>query len=198
MLINSSASHLPQIAVFASGQGSNALEMVRYFRESARATIGLVVSNKADAPVLEGAKTVGVPTLVIDKHAFHAPDDAAFDALEAFAISHIVLAGFLLLVPPNLILRYSHRILNLHPALLPKFGGKGMYGKYVHRAVLAAGEAHSGISIHEVNQQYDEGRILFQARCPVLPDDTPDLLAQRVRALEHRYLAPVVEAWALG
>lgn len=198
MFINSGTLHLPQIAVFASGQGSNALEMVRYFREKATATVGLVVSNKADAPVLEGAILAGVPTLIIDKNAFQAADHMAFDVLEAHRISHIVLAGFLLLVPPNLILRYSNRILNLHPALLPRFGGKGMYGKYVHQAVLAAGAAHSGISIHEVNQRYDEGRILFQARCAVLPDDTPERLALRVRALEHRYLAPVVEAWAVA
>lgn len=183
---------LKNIAVFASGTGSNARRLIGHFQNSPVARVSLVVSNKPDAGVLDIAREYGVATQVIDRAEFR---DGA-DLLTGWRDKHIdfiVLAGFLWLVPGWMVQAYPGRIVNIHPALLPKFGGKGFYGMRVHEAVLASGETESGITIHYVNEHYDAGDIIFQARCPVDTGDTPADLARKVQALEHRYFPIVVE-----
>ena len=172
------------LAIFASGAGSNAKKIIEYFRDSSLATVALIVSNKADAGVLAIAKEMGIPTMVIEKEPFFR-GDAYSSVLERFGIHFIILAGFLWKVPEKLIRAYPRRIINIHPALLPQFGGKGMYGAKVHEAVLQAGEKESGITIHYVDELYDHGDIIFQARCPVYPHDNPETLADRIHELEH-------------
>ena len=179
-----------KIAVFASGSGSNAEALIHYFKNNDVAEVALVVSNKPDAGVLQKAAAHAVPTLIIERERFFR-GDAYVPELKQKGIGAVLLAGFLWKVPPLLIAAFPQRILNIHPALLPKYGGKGMWGHHVHEAVLAAGEPESGITIHYVDEQYDHGRHLFQARCAVLPGDTPQTLAARVLQLEHRYYGPV-------
>lgn len=181
-----------RIALFASGTGSNARKIIEYFQGDPSVEVALVVSNKASAPVLEMAASHGVPTLLIDRHSFYQTGDLA-EKLQDLQIDLIVLAGFLWLVPDSLVKAFSRRIVNIHPALLPKYGGKGMYGIHVHRAVREAGETQSGITIHYVNERYDEGDILFQATCPVAPDDDAETIARRVLELEHEHYPRIVE-----
>ena len=181
-----------RIALFASGTGSNARKIIEYFQGDPSVEVALVVSNKASAPVLEMAASHGVPTLLIDRHSFYQTGDLA-EKLQGLHIDLIVLAGFLWLVPDSLVKAFSRRIVNIHPALLPKYGGKGMYGIHVHRAVREAGETQSGITIHYVNERYDEGDILFQATCPVAPDDDAETIARRVLELEHEHYPRIVE-----
>lgn len=183
---------LKNIAVFASGAGSNARRLIEYFKNSPAGRVTLLVSNKAGAGALDIAREHGVTTRVIDRADF---DESAelLDYLRKKRIDFIVLAGFLRLLPAPLVQSYAGRIVNIHPALLPKFGGKGMYGMRVHEAVLRAGEMESGITIHYVNERYDEGDIIFQARCPVETGDSPAELAHKVQALEHRFFPLVVE-----
>lgn len=183
---------MKNIAVFASGTGSNARKLIEYFKQSPLGRVSLVVSNKANAGVLDIAREHGVETALITRAGFYESDDF-LQVLREKKIDFIVLAGFLWLVPAWLVKAYRGRIVNIHPALLPKYGGKGMYGIHVHEAVVAAGEKESGITIHQVNEHYDEGDTIFQARCPVLPDDTAADLAKRVLALEHRHFPEVVE-----
>lgn len=183
---------MKRIAVFASGTGSNARQLAEYFRHHPHARVTLVVSNKADAPVLAMAQAAGIETQVIDRASFF-ESEKTVDLLREKKIDLIVLAGFLWLVPASLIRAFPDRIINIHPALLPKFGGKGMYGARVHEAVIAAGENESGITVHFVNERFDEGAHLAQFRCPVLPGDTPATLAQRVQELEHTHFPEVVE-----
>ena len=181
------------IAIFASGSGSNAEQIIRYFNKSAKsARVALLLSNNHEAYALERAGRLGVETLVFSREDFYATDSVK-NALAAKKIDFIVLAGFLWLIPLDIISAYPNRMVNIHPALLPKFGGKGMYGERVHRAVLAAGEKESGITIHYVSAEYDRGDIIFQASCPVLPTDTAATLAERVHKLEHEHFARVVE-----
>ena len=180
------------IAVFASGSGTNAERLVTYFQPGEVARVALVVSNKSDAYVLERAHRLQVPCRVFAKPLW-ATGPEVLEALREFRIDFIVLAGFLLRVPQALIDAYPGRIVNIHPALLPKFGGKGMYGDRVHRAVLEAGERETGITIHYINERYDEGNILFQAKCEVAPDDVPDTVARKVHALEYEHYPRVVE-----
>jgi phosphoribosylglycinamide formyltransferase 1 len=179
------------IAIFASGTGSNARKIQNYFETSAEARVVLLVSNRKDAPVLQWAADKDIPTALIDRKSFYEPE-GILGILQAHSVDLIALAGFLWLIPPYLIKAYPRRILNIHPALLPKFGGKGMYGMNVHQAVLAAGEKESGISIHLVDEQYDHGDTLFQARCPVEDTDTPDTLAHRVLQLEHSFYPQII------
>ncbi len=181
-----------QIAIFASGGGSNARKIIEYFKNSETIAVQLVVSNKKDAGVLDIAHASGIETLVIHRADF-AREDQLLTELRARNIDYIVLAGFLLLVPTYLVAAFPQRIFNIHPALLPKYGGKGMYGHFVHEAVKAAGETESGMTIHLVNEQYDKGDILFQARCTLMPEDSPEDIARKVLALEHRYYAEVIE-----
>ncbi|MBK6931599.1 MAG: phosphoribosylglycinamide formyltransferase [Saprospirales bacterium] len=179
------------IAIFASGTGSNARKIIEYFRGSRAARIALVVSNKQDAGVLDIARANGIPALVIHRNAFYSTEDL-LRGLASHAVDFIVLAGFLWLIPPYLVRAFPRRIVNIHPALLPKFGGKGMYGMHVHEAVKAAGEAQTGITIHYVNEHYDAGDIIFQAACPVGPEDTPGSIAARVQQLEHRHFPEII------
>jgi phosphoribosylglycinamide formyltransferase 1 len=165
---------------------------MEYFKDHPSVKVALVVSNKKDAGVLEIAKEFDVDTLTISKSMFYETEDI-LKSLSDYKISFIVLAGFLLLIPQYIIRRFNKKIVNIHPALLPKFGGKGMYGSHVHEAVKAAGEHETGITIHYCNEHYDEGNVIFQARCPVFPDDTPQDIAKRVLSLEHKHFAETIE-----
>jgi phosphoribosylglycinamide formyltransferase 1 len=183
---------MKRIAIFASGAGTNAEKLIRHFEPHREAQVTLLVSNKADAGAISVAREHGVETLVIDRDQFYSENSIA-DELQERGIDLIVLAGFLWLIPRQLIRAYPNRIVNIHPALLPKFGGKGMYGRKVHEAVLAAGEKETGITIHFVNEKFDEGEHIAQFTCPVFPGDTPETIAARVQELEHRHFGGVVE-----
>lgn len=184
---------MKRIAVFASGSGTNAENLINHFLMSKRASVDLVLTENSSAYVIERAKKLAVPTLIFTMQ--NLQSGAITRALNKLEIDYIVLAGFLKLLPKNLLEAFPQKIINIHPSLLPKYGGKGMYGSNVHRAVLSAGDSESGISIHLVNSKYDDGKILFQARCPVLADDTPEALAQRVHALEYEHYPKVVESY---
>lgn len=182
-----------RIAIFASGTGTNAQKLIEYFETHHDAQVTLVVSNRADAGVLGIAREHGVESMVVSREEFFA-ENSIVGKLRVRGIDLVVLAGFLWLIPPALISAFPDRIVNIHPALLPKFGGKGMYGSKVHDAVIAADEKESGITIHYVNERFDEGDHIAQFRCPVLPGDTPQSLAARVQELEHKHFPPVIEA----
>jgi len=179
------------IAIFASGAGSNARKIIDYFEGSAQIKVSLIVSNVATAGVLAIAKEKGIPTLLINKTEFTAT--GYVESLQNADIHFIVLAGFLWKVPEVLVRNFPKAIINIHPALLPKYGGKGMYGAKVHEAVIAAKETESGITIHWVNEHYDEGAIIFQANCTLDANDTPDTLANKIHSLEHTHFAPTIE-----
>jgi phosphoribosylglycinamide formyltransferase-1 len=184
------------VAVAASGGGTNLEALLRALGPDAPARVVLVLSNRADAPALERAAGRGIPTVTLRNHA---DPREWLAALERHGVELLVLAGYLKLVPAEVIARYRGRILNVHPALLPAFGGKGMYGRRVHEAVLASGARESGATVHLVDEDYDGGAILGQARVPVLPGDSPDTLAARVLEVEHRLLpAAVLAAAAAG
>lgn len=179
------------IAIMASGTGTNAENIIKYFSNQKTARVSLVLSNKRNAMVLKRAEALQVDALFFDYNDFYVTGKVR-ELLFQHNIDFIVLAGFLWLVPEHLIERYPQRIINIHPALLPKYGGRGMYGDAVHRAVIANGEKESGITIHFVNMHYDDGDIIFQARCPVNPDDTPETLASRVHELEYKHFPRVI------
>jgi len=183
---------MKRIAIFASGTGSNAQKILAHFQSSNKIEVALIVSNKTNAGVLNFAKEYSVPTLIIEREKF-LKGDGYVPELQAAGIDWIILAGFLWKIPPILINQWGKRIINIHPALLPKYGGKGMYGEAVHRAVLAANEKESGITIHYVDEQYDHGATIFQATCPVLPTDLVDNLAEKIHALEHLHYPVVIE-----
>lgn len=187
---------MKKIAILASGEGTNAERIIRYFLEKRTAEVALVITNKAQAGVLKRAERLSVPSLVITARGF--ADGEALKVLHQHNIDFIVLAGFLLKVPDAILHDYPNKIVNIHPALLPKFGGKGMYGLRVHEAVIATGEKESGITIHYIDEHYDEGNTIFQATCPVLPDDTPESLAARIHQLEYEYFPQVIEAVIQG
>ena len=182
------------IAIFASGAGSNAREIVRHLHAHSRFRVARIACNRPDASVLGVAGAAGIPVIPLERERFFR-GDAYLPELRTAGIDAIVLAGFLWKVPAGLVDAYRDRILNIHPALLPDHGGKGMYGSRVHEAVIRRGDTHSGITIHVVDERYDHGRTLFQARLDVRPDDTPDTLATRIHALEHRHAPTVVEAF---
>ncbi len=179
------------ITVFASGSGTNAERLIEHFRHS-DTSVGLVVCNKAKAGVLDRARRLEVPSVLIDRATF-AERQKMLDLLQTANTQWIVLAGFLWLIPEWLIRAYPKRIINIHPALLPDFGGKGMYGMHVHRAVRKSGVRETGISIHYVNELYDCGKIIFRARCPVFSTDRPEDLAARVHELEYKHYPRIVE-----
>jgi phosphoribosylglycinamide formyltransferase-1 len=181
-----------RLAIFASGNGSNAQRIIEHFSGNPRVSVGLVLCNREGAPVIGRAGRLGVRAEVFGKSDLYETGQVAA-LLEKGGITHLILAGFLWLIPAELITRYPGRIINIHPALLPKYGGKGMYGRKVHEAVIASGDAESGITIHQVNERYDDGGILFQARCRVEPGDTAETLAARVHELEYRYFPGVIE-----
>ncbi len=181
-----------RIGILASGSGSNAEKIMDYFSESSDARVALLISDNPDAYALVRARGRGVPTAVFSRPEF-AEGEKPLAALRDSGVDYVVLAGFLRLIPSNIIAAYPGRIVNIHPALLPKYGGKGMYGDRVHKAVIEAGEKESGITIHKVDEHYDEGAIIAQYRIGVAPDDTPETLAQNIHALEHRYFPAVIE-----
>lgn len=182
-----------RIAIFASGTGTNAARIIEYTKEKeTRFTVALVVCNKPGACVLKVAEKNAIPALMIDKEKFFR-GNAYTDELKGAGIDFIVLAGFLWKIPVALVQSYRNRIINIHPALLPKYGGKGMYGSFVHEAVIANGEPETGITIHWVDEQYDHGSTIFQAKCPVLPGDSPSSLAARIHELEHKHYPEIVE-----
>jgi len=181
-----------KIAILASGSGTNARRIIEYFMDNPTVTVSMILSNKKDAYVLVRANQFNIPTKFFNRQTFYETDEIP-KLLQKNEIDFIVLAGFLWLIPVDLIRAFPQKIINIHPALLPKYGGKGMYGSYVHQAVLDSGDKESGISIHYVNEAYDEGAIIFQAKCEVLPDDTPESLAQRVHQLEYKHYPEVIK-----
>ena len=181
-----------QLAIFASGTGSNARKIIEYFRDHPTIRVALVVSNKPDAPVLAMAQSHQIETLVINRKSFYESEDI-LDTLREHEVDLVILAGFLWLVPDYLIRAFPRRIINIHPALLPRYGGKGMYGHHVHQAVWEAREPESGITIHYANEHYDEGDIIFQIKCVLAPEDSPEDIARKVLELEHYYFARVIE-----
>lgn len=183
---------MKRIAIMASGSGTNAQRLMEHFARHPVAEVALVASDQPAAFVLQRAWEHGVPSYRFGTRELK--DGTLLRELQGQRIDLVVLAGFLRLVPAGMVRAFPRRIVNIHPALLPRYGGRGMYGMHVHRAVIAAGETESGITIHYVNERYDEGEHLFQATCPVLADDTPEQLAIRIHALEHTHYAPVVEA----
>ena len=181
-----------KIAILASGSGSNAENIANYFKGSDYAEVSFIIANNPDAYVIERAKRLDIEYAVVTKAQFMEAD-SIIDMLKERDIDFVVLAGFLLLVPAKLIQTYPGRIVNIHPALLPKHGGKGMYGDRVHKAVVESGDTESGITIHLIDEQYDKGTTFFQAKCPVLPTDTPDDVATKVHALEYEHFPHVIE-----
>jgi phosphoribosylglycinamide formyltransferase-1 len=180
-----------RIGIFASGEGTNAQIFFDYFKNSSTVKIALVVCNNPKANVIERASKAGIPVMMIDKESFYNTDKVVEELRQQ--IDFIVLAGFLWMIPANLTKAFHNKMVNVHPALLPAYGGKGMYGMRVHEAVIKNKEKKSGITIHYVNEHYDEGKILFQRECEVLPSDTPETLANKVHGLEHKYFPEVVE-----
>ena len=184
---------MQQIAIFASGAGSNAKKIIEYFHEkrNTAARVALILSNKPDAGILKIADEYGIPAIVIDKEKF-LQGNAYIGELQSEKIDFIVLAGFLWKVPDSLIREFHGKMINIHPALLPKYGGKGMYGRFVHEAVISNREKESGITIHYVDEVYDHGQIILQATCPVDENDTPESLAKKVQVLEHKHFPAAV------
>lgn len=183
---------MKNIAIFASGAGSNAQKIIDHFRHSDIARVTLIMCNKPGAGVLDIAEREQIPSVLITKTEFF-NTDIYIKILQDAKIDLVVLAGFLWKVPGNLVQAFPNRIINIHPALLPKYGGKGMYGHFVHEAVIAAGDKESGITIHFVNEKYDDGETILQERCEVTTDDTPETVAKKVQALEHRWFPVIVE-----
>jgi len=180
------------IAILASGAGSNAQKILEYFSDRMDIAVPLIISNKKEAGVLNIAKLSSIDTFVVTRDTFYSTTDLLIE-LDKRNIDFIVLAGFLWLIPPYLIQHYPDRIINIHPALLPKYGGKGMYGHFVHEAVHLAKDTHSGITIHFVNEKYDEGSIVFQERCEILASDQPEDIAKKVQVLEHAYYPTIID-----
>lgn len=181
---------MKRIAIFASGSGTNAQKIIEYFSASKDVVVDSLWSNNENAYALIRAEKLGIETFTFDSDEFYRSNEI-LDRLYDHRIDMIVLAGFLWLVPRNLTELFT--VINIHPALLPKYGGKGMYGANVHKAVLASKDKESGITIHQVNQDYDKGRIIFQATCPIQPKDTSETLAARIHELEHQHYPRVIE-----
>lgn len=186
-----------KLAIFASGTGSNAIKLIEYFKGHPSIEVEMVLSNKIDAKIMTTASDMGIRTVFRDNH-FVADGEQLSAFMEENGIEWIVLAGYLRLIPVELVEAYPGRIINLHPALLPDYGGKGMYGNNVHRAVLENKEKESGITVHLVNSKFDDGAILAQFRCPVTPDDNPETLYTKIQYLEHNYFPVVVEKTILN
>lgn len=180
------------IALFASGSGTNAMRLAEHFRDHRTIEIRCIVCNNPKAEVLEKATKAGIPTELFTNQEFESPE-RLIDMLTNYRVNWIVLAGFLRKISSDLIKYFPERILNIHPALLPKFGGKGMYGRYVHEAVVAAGEKESGITVHIVDEEFDRGKIIEQQKVTILPEDTPETVALKVQLLEHRFFSEIVE-----
>lgn len=181
-----------KIVIFASGNGSNAENIIRYFQKHENIVVSHVFSNKKNAPVLEKAEALGVTSLAFDKLAFYS-DRQILKILKDIDPQLIVLAGFLWIFPKNILDEFPNKVINIHPALLPKYGGKGMYGSKVHEAIIKNREIETGISIHYVNEHYDEGAVIFQAKTDVAPTDTPEIVAKKIHKLEHEHFPQVIE-----
>lgn len=184
---------MKRLAIFASGSGSNAENIYDYFKDHKKIDITLILTNNPGAGVIERAKRLNIPYKVFSRADFYSSDQITKELLER-NIDLVVLAGFLWLIPSSLIDAFSNRIINIHPALLPKYGGKGMYGDHVHRAVSEAGEAETGITIHYVNDKYDDGAIIFQKIISIDPGEKPDSIAEKVHALEYEFFPKVIES----
>lgn len=183
---------MTQIAIFASGSGTNAQRIIEYFKNSKNINISCVLTNNKNAFVIERCKNLNVKCLIFNKSEFY--DEQYFSSLlKENGVDFIVLAGFLWLIPKYLIKNYKNKIINIHPALLPKYGGKGMYGENVHKAVIENNENESGITIHFVNENYDEGGIIFQAKCNIEINDSPEILAKKIHELEYLHFPLVIE-----
>jgi phosphoribosylglycinamide formyltransferase 1 len=181
---------MKKIAIFASGSGTNAENIIRYFKDNENLNIECIYSNSPQAYVIQRAQKFGIPTRVFTRDEFYHSNNIV-ESLQMYSVDMVVLAGFLWLIPQAMV--ESFTIVNIHPALLPAYGGKGMYGKKVHEAVVADGARESGITIHYVNENYDEGQIIFQAKCKITPDDTPDDVASKVHQLEYEHYPKVIE-----
>ncbi|AYQ34583.1 phosphoribosylglycinamide formyltransferase [Runella sp. SP2] len=186
-----------RIAIFASGSGSNAEKIAEHFASDSQVEISLILTNNPQAGVIARARRLHIPVVVFDRTTFY-ESARIVELLQGQAIDLVVLAGFMMLIPESMVQAFPNKIVNIHPALLPKYGGKGMYGHFVHEAVVAAQETESGITIHYVNERYDEGTIIFQASCPVVSTDTPEDVAKKVQVLEHKYFPEVVEKLLLN
>lgn len=186
-----------RLAIMASGSGSNAENIVKYFSHSNEIKVEAIISNKADAYVLERAKYLHIPSYVFSR-AEIVETDKVLNLLTELKIDWVILAGFLVLLPECIVNKYDGKILNIHPALLPKFGGKGMYGDKVHKAVVEAHEKETGITIHKIDANYDEGTTVFQAKIKVEPIDKPEDVAKKVHALEYKFFPQIIENLALG
>jgi phosphoribosylglycinamide formyltransferase-1 len=188
--------NIAKIAIFVSGKGTNAQKIIQYFQNRKDIEVSLVCSNNPRSEVLELAHSLNINQLIFNKETLNSPD-GVIHFLNEKGITHIVLAGFLWLVPVHLIEIFKNKIINIHPALLPKYGGKGMFGLNVHEAVKAAGERETGITIHLVNERYDEGQYLFQEKVDLTGAETAQEIAQKVQELEHQYYPRVIERWIL-
>jgi phosphoribosylglycinamide formyltransferase-1 len=184
------------ISIFASGTGSNARKIIEYFIDHDQIDVKLLVSNKANAKVLQLADEYDISTCIINKDYFYKSSDL-INIHRKESIDLIILAGFLWLIPPYLLEAFPNKILNIHPSLLPMYGGKGMYGMHIHEAVKLANEKETGMTIHLVNKDYDKGEILFQSKCLLTDEDTPETIAKKVLNLEHKYYPKVIENFIL-
>ena len=182
---------MKHVAIFASGTGTNAAAIIEFFKGSEKVKVGLILTNNPKAGVINVAIEHAIPVLVFNRKEFN--DPKLLDVLATYKIDLIVLAGFLWLIPMYLVKAYQKRLINIHPALLPRYGGKGMYGKFVHEAVKRSGDKETGITIHYVDEHYDKGTIILQKTCTVTPEDTPDTISKKVQELEHHWLPRVVE-----
>lgn len=187
----------PRIALFASGSGSNAQHIVEYFAGTGLLEISAIYCNNPDAYVLERAKLLGIPAVLFNRDSFY-NSTVMLDDLKKRKTDWIILAGFLWLIPDPVLKAFPQRIINIHPALLPEYGGKGMYGMKVHKAVIASGDKESGITIHYVNEHYDKGNIIFQAHCPINSQDTPEILAEKIHELEYEHFPVVIGKLVAG
>ena len=183
---------MKNVAVFASGSGTNAENIARYFSKSETIKVAVVLSNNRNVGVPARVNKLGVPSFVFSREEF-ADGEPVLAKLAEYDTDLIVLAGFMNKISDPLLNAYPGKIINIHPALLPKYGGKGMYGMHVHEAVVAAGERETGITIHYIDEHYDEGTVIFQATCPVLPSDTPEEVAAKVHALEYAHYPKIIE-----
>jgi phosphoribosylglycinamide formyltransferase 1 len=183
---------MKNIAIFASGKGSNAEQISKHFSKNPSGKVMLILTNNPKAGVIERAEKLGIVSVIFDRNTFYYSDEIV-DTLNENEIDLVVLAGFLWLIPENILKAFKGRIINIHPALLPKYGGKGMYGQFVHKAVLEAGEEKSGITIHFVNEKYDDGQIIFQAKVNIENGETPESLAQKIHQLEYEHFPKIVE-----
>ena len=180
-----------KLAIFASGGGSNAENIIRYFNKHDTIRVAVVLTNNKNAGVIERCRNTGTSFEVFQKDDLN--DDTIVKILAKYEVDYLILAGFLLKIPGSIIERYENKILNIHPSLLPNYGGKGMYGHHVHDAVIAAGDTFSGITIHLVNTNYDEGQVVFQEKVPVLENDSSESLAARIHKTEHMHFPRVIE-----